>query len=151
MEIGQKVEIEKLLMDGHTIQTTPIGYSMYPMLVPGRDMVWIEPADVSRLKRGDVALYRREGSILVLHRIWKKEGTSYYFVGDNQAEVEGPLAERQILGKLVGFERKGRYISVKDPLYRFASAVWLWLRPARPVISKMIHKMKLIKDERKDK
>lgn len=138
-----RIEIEKLLSEGNTIQLSPIGYSMYPLFVPGRDMARIAPSDGAKLGRGDVALYRREGSILVLHRIWKREGDEFYFVGDNQKEVEGPLPIQQIRGELIGFERRGRYISVKNPAYRLISALWLWLRPVRPVISGCIHGIKV--------
>lgn len=138
-----RIEIEKLLSEGKTIQISPIGYSMYPLFVPGRDMARIAPSDGTNLARGDVALYRREGSILVLHRIWKREGERFYFVGDNQKEVEGPLPVQQIRGKLVGFERRGAYVSVKHPVYRLMSALWLWLRPVRPVISGCIHGIKV--------
>ena len=113
-----RIEIEKLLSEGKTVQISPIGYSMYPLFVPGRDMARISPSHGTKLGRGDVALYRREGSILVLHRIWKREGDRFYFVGDNQKEIEGPLPLQQIRGKLVGFERRGTYISVKNPVYR---------------------------------
>ncbi len=139
----ERIEIEKLLSEGKTIQLSPIGYSMYPLLVPGRDMARIVPSDGVKLRRGDVALYRREGSILVLHRIWKREGDEFYFVGDNQKEIEGPLPIRQIRGKLIGFERRGAYISVKNPAYRLISALWLRLRPVRPLISGCIHGIKI--------
>lgn len=138
-----RIEIEKLLSEGKTIQLSPIGYSMYPLFVPGRDMARIAPSDGTKLGRGDVALYRREGSILVLHRIWKREGDEFYFVGDNQKEVEGPLPIQQIRGELVGFERNGTYISVKNPAYRLISALWLWMRPVRPMISGCIHGIKV--------
>ncbi len=136
------MEIEKLLLEGRTVQVSPIGYSMYPLIVPGRDTVQIKRVDVSRLRRGDVALYRREGSILVLHRIWKRRGDSFFFVGDNQRDIEGPLPSQQICGKMIAVERKGIYIPVENIRYRAFSAVWLWMRPFRPLISHAIHKLK---------
>lgn len=139
----EKIDIEARLAQGDTIQVSPIGYSMYPMLVPGRDMVWIEKADHSLLRRGDVVLYRRKESILVLHRIWKRQADAYFFVGDNQKEIEGPLPGQQICGKMVGFKRKGIYVSADHPIYRLISGMWLWLRPFRPVISSTVHKIKV--------
>ncbi len=137
------MEIEKLLEDGNVIRLKPRGYSMYPLFVPGRDEAVIEKAEVTKLRRGDVILYRRPESILVLHRIWKRKGNSVYMVGDNQKEVEGPLSESQIRGKMIGIVRKGKHISVRHPLYQIYSHVWLWLRPVRPVISRMIHWFKV--------
>lgn len=130
------VDIEKLLAEGKTLQLHPRGYSMYPLFVPGRDEAVIAPADVSCLGRGDVALYRRKGGILVLHRVWKRKGGAFYMVGDNQCEIEGPLGEEQVRGVLTGVVRKGRRFSVKHPLYRVLSHIWLLLRPLRPVLSK---------------
>lgn len=146
----EKIDIEAHLAQGDTIQVSPIGYSMYPMLVPERDMVWIEKADRSRLRRGDVVLYRRKGSILVLHRIWKRQADAYFFVGDNQKEIEGPLPGKQICGKMVGFERKGKYVSAGNPLYRLFSRIWLWLRPFRPAISAAVHKIKILARGKKE-
>ena len=57
---NEKVNIEKLLKEGHSIQLKPKGYSMYPLFVPGRDEAVIAPVDEEmHLKRGDVVLYRR--------------------------------------------------------------------------------------------
>ena len=118
------------------MQFSPIGYSMYPLFVPGRDEAVVAPAaDPSRLKRGDVALYRRDESILVLHRIWKRRDDGFYMVGDNQSQIEGPLRPDQIKGVLVQIIRKGRRFSVKNIPYRVLAAVWLAMRPLRPAVS----------------
>ena len=39
------------LLENHTIQVQPQGYSMYPLFVPGRDSAVIEKADCDRLKK----------------------------------------------------------------------------------------------------
>lgn len=127
-------DIEKLLAQGKTIQMKPQGYSMYPMFVPGRDEAIIAPADVNRLRRGDVVLYRRDkaqGGILVLHRIYRRKGEAFYFVGDNQSEIEGPLRADQIKGKLVAWIHRGKRRAVTNPGYRLIFGLWLWLLPLR--------------------
>lgn len=134
----QKVDIEKLLTEGSSIRIKPQGYSMYPLFVPGRDEAVISPADTQKLKRGDVVLYRRTGSILVLHRIWKRRGDAFYTVGDNQKEIEGPLSPAQMKGLLTGIVRKGHFFSVSHPLYRLLSLLWLRLRPFRPLLSRTV-------------
>lgn len=131
------IDIEQLLASGTTIKIKPQGYSMYPLFVPGRDEACIERTDFSSLKRGDVILYRRDKSILVLHRIWKITGNSFYMVGDNQTEIEGPLRADQLRGKLTGFVRNGKFVDVKNPIYRFLSGLWLFLRPMRPCAWKL--------------
>lgn len=131
-----KFDIEQLLADGKPIQIKPQGYSMYPLFVPGRDEAIIAPADPKHLRRGDVALYRRDGGILVLHRIWKRKNGSFYLVGDNQKEIEGPLRADQMKGVLIKVVRNGREFSTRHPIYRFLSSLWLMLRPIRPWLSR---------------
>ena len=134
--------IEQLLRDGNTIKIKPQGYSMYPLFFPDRDEAVIEPVDPATLRRGDVALYRRRESILVLHRIWKIRGQSFYMVGDNQTEIEGPLEADQFLGKLCAFVHNGHSVSVKNPLYRMLTSLWLLLRPFRPFLSGIAYRLK---------
>lgn len=131
------IDIEQLLADGHAIQIHPRGTSMYPLFVPGRDEAIISPLPpegTRRLKRGEIVLYRREGSILVLHRIWKINQKGVYLVGDNQTEIEGPLKHSQIRGVVTSFIRNGRKVSVHHPIYALYSHIWLFLRPCRKKI-----------------
>lgn len=129
-------DIEKLLSEGNTVQIKPKGWSMYPMMRPGRDEAVIAPADTKKLKRGDVVLYRRKAGILVLHRIWKANKEGIFLVGDNQVEIEGPVQREQVKGKLDAFVRKGKMVSVKNPAYRILAALWLRLRPVRNTIKR---------------
>lgn len=126
---------EQLEMHG-TIQIYPQGYSMYPMLIPGRDQAVLTKASPEELRRGDVVLYRRVDGMLVLHRLCRIRPEGFYMVGDNQTEVEGPLKGEQIRGKLTAFIRKGREIRVTNPLYRLAAWIWLLLRPVRDPIKR---------------
>lgn len=143
---GVKQDIEQLLAEGKNIQVNPRGYSMYPLLVPGRDRVIIEPVKGYELKTGSVILYRRYtkdmNGVLILHRICKICEKGYYLVGDNQKEVEGPIKKEQVKGIMVGFIRKGKYISCKSFFYRVYGSVWLLLRPVRPIIGKNVARVK---------
>lgn len=132
------VDILKLLQEGNVIQIKPQGYSMYPMIIPGRDSAIIQQVDVKSLKRGDVVLYRRDKSILVLHRIWKIHKTGLYMVGDNQTKIEGPLQGDQVKGVLVGFVRNGKEVSTSNLIYVVISRLWLILRPFRHMITKPV-------------
>ena len=140
----ERIDIEGVLGEGKSIQIRPQGYSMYPLLVPGRDEVILRAADPAKLRRGDVVLYRREGSILVLHRIWRKRSDGFYMVGDNQTKVEGPIAAEQIRAIMTGLIRKGKYLSAGNPCYRFFAAVWLSLRPFRHAISLPVAKLRAL-------
>ena len=132
------------LLEQHTIQVQPQGYSMYPLFVPGRDSAILEKADCRLLQRGDVILYRRKSGILVLHRICRITKDGFYTVGDNQTAVEGPLLSSQIYGRLTGIVRNGHAFTVKYPVYRILSGIWLFLRPVRRPICLLTAKLKII-------
>lgn len=137
------MDIEKLLEQGKRLRIKPRGYSMYPLIVPGRDEVFVERVSPESLRRGDVVLYRRrDENILVLHRIWKRKGDAFFLVGDNQKEIEGPLEASQIKGKMTGILRNGHEISTSNVIYLLYSRIWLWFRPCRPQISRVIHKIR---------
>ena len=127
-----KTDLEQLLQKGNIIRLKPQGFSMYPLFIPGRDEALIQQVPVTSLKRNDVALYRRDQGILVLHRIVRVTADGYYMTGDNQYEIEGSLRPDQFRGKLIAFVRNGREISVRNPVYRFLSALWLLMLPVRP-------------------
>lgn len=128
-------DIEEELKKNNAIKIKPRGYSMYPVIVPGRDEVIIEPVSQNeKYKRGDVILYRREGDILVLHRICKVKSDGIYCVGDNQEEIEGPILQKQIKGKLAVIIRKGTQIPVTNFCYKGLCGIWLILRPFRKII-----------------
>ncbi len=143
----EKKNPETLLRNGQAIEMSPHGWSMYPLIVPGRDRVVIEPSAGKKLKRLDIVLFRRDGSILVLHRIARirknKYGHPVYFmVGDNQSELEGPIKEDCICGVVTGLVRKGKKMSVSGIAYRSSVRIWMALRPLRPLISRGVSKVK---------
>ena len=128
-----KTDLEALLRDRNIIRIKPQGYSMYPLFIPGRDEALIQEVPVSSLRRNDVILYRRDQSILVLHRIARITPEGLFLVGDNQSELEGPLREDQVRGKLIAFVRRGKETPVSNPLYRLRSSLWLCMLPVRPL------------------
>ena len=71
-------------------------------------------------------------------------------VGDNQSEIEGPLDPDQFLGRLCGFVRNGHTISVKNPLYRILSSLWLRMLPVRPVVYRTTRRLRQIKKRSQD-
>lgn len=137
--------IEEILSKGKSVQFPPTGYSMYPMFIPGRDEAIVSPLAKRTLKRGDVILYRRDESILVLHRICRINKQGLYMVGDNQFEVEGPLRPDQVRGVLTAFIRNNRIISVSNPLYLLSAHIWLFMRPIRRPIQLIVSNLKRLK------
>ena len=144
-----KTDLEQLLQEGNIIRLKPQGFSMYPLFIPGRDEALIHQVPVTSLKRNDVALYRRDQGILVLHRIVRVTADGYYMTGDNQYEIEGPLRPDQFRGKLIAFVRNGRKISVRNPVYRFLSALWLLMLPVRPFCFRLTAFLRHVRSKKK--
>lgn len=120
-----------LVRDGKLIYTGT-GYSMLPMLRPKRDLIIVERPK-GRLKRYDVALYRRDGGQYVLHRVLGRREDGYILCGDHQWQREYAVTDRQIIGVLTAFVRDGKEIPVTDPRYRLYVHLWcdlFWLRAA---------------------
>lgn len=144
----KKISPESILRSGQSVQLQPRGWSMYPMFIPGRDWAILTPVrecvsgdtkteislpSVRSLRRGDVALFRRRSGILVMHRICRVRQDDFWFVGDNQTDIERGIAPEQIIGVLSGFVRKGKEHKTDEFCYRVLSRIWLDLRPFRPL------------------
>ena len=130
--------IEEQLAAGKEVCFSPNGISMLPMLVPGRDSVTLRAAP-DKLKKYDLPLYRRENGKFVMHRVIKvkKDGT-YVMCGDNQYGREPGIKHSQIIGTVVSFERRGRVISCKNPIYR----LYCFIRVRERYLTGILVKMK---------
>ena len=140
--MDDKTDILELLQQNKTVQIKPMGKSMLPLLVEGRDEVILRPLNTKDLRRGQVLLYRGQFGILTLHRVYQVKNEGVYFVGDSQTKVEGPIPFDVIYGTMCGFIRNGKEHSVKEPLYRLIFGIWLFLRPFREKIVISASKLK---------
>ena len=105
-----------------TTTTDPSGslFSMLPMLRQGRETVIRAPVS-GKLNAGDLALYRRENGMYVLHRVIKVAEEGYRFCGDNQAQLE-TVTREQLKAVVAGYIRKGKEYrgnGLGDRLYRW--------------------------------
>lgn len=120
-----------------TVDVLPLavtGSSMTPFLVPGRDSVLLaRPPE--RLRRGDIALYRRDGGAYVLHRVHHcvRDG-SYAMLGDAQCTVEHGVRHDQVLAVVQSAVRKGRQQQKGTFWWEFFARVWLRLVALRPAL-----------------
>lgn len=118
---------------GQKLKLAPIGYSMYPFLISRRDYVILKSVSMP-LKRGDICLYRREDGVYILHTLYRVDGEAYYFLGDSQTVVEGPIALEQILAVADTIIRKEKEIACDNKRYRFLHELWMKLRILRPLL-----------------
>lgn len=125
-----KTLLQACFENGGEFPLTVTGSSMTPFLAPGRDRVYLRRPE-GALKRGDIAFFERRNGQLILHRVYRAGGEGYYFVGDAQQMIEGPIRPGQILAVVDHAERKGRVQKPGCFWWEFFRTVWLRLLPAR--------------------
>ena len=121
-------QIESILLRNETLVYKTRGVSMEPMLLQNRDLVVVR-APASRLKKYDVALYKR-GETHVLHRVIAVKGDHYLIRGDNTYTLEN-VPDSAVIGVLSGFQRKGKKIDVENRGYRLYVRFWDAIYPLR--------------------
>ena len=119
--------IEKTLLDEGVFVSTTSGVSMYPMLRDRRDTIIVTKCE-SRLKKYDVALYKR-GDSYVLHRVIKVLPDSYIIRGDNCIAKEYGITDAHVLGKLTGFMRGEKEVNMNGALYKLYSRLICAIHP----------------------
>ena len=114
---------------GQTVQFSPMGVSMLPMLRQGIDSVVLSPVP-EKLKKYDLPLYQRDDGKFILHRI-VQVGDTYTCMGDNQFQPEPGLRHDQMIALVTAFYRGERQIRCDSPLYQLYCRVWHYSRPVR--------------------
>ena len=82
---------EELEKSGKLVYTT-VGVSMRPLIKQDRDISIISKPN-GRLKKFDVALYKRPNGQYVLHRVVKVLENGYVILGDNCVSKEYNIKE----------------------------------------------------------
>ncbi len=113
-----------LLREGYIIRSWAVGGSMSPCIKKG-DLLVVKPIGFKEVRIGEIVAYLRDEShsVLTTHRVVQqgKDGDQRYLItkGDRNVYRDLPLVSPQdILGKVVGIERKGQLISLETPFYR---------------------------------
>lgn len=116
---------------GGKVEFTPKGNSMLPMLRNNIDVVLIEKQQ-GRLKKYDLPLYQRENGKYVLHRVLEvcSDGT-YVICGDNQVIKEYGICDKNVIGVVTEFVRKGKRYSCSSVRYKIYCRIWCFLLPLR--------------------
>ena len=114
MEQLDKQTIEEVLLSRGQYVGPTVGVSMLPMLKNRRDTIVVQ-AKTERLKRLDVALYRR-GDSYILHRVLQPIDGGYLIRGDN-CYFDENLPEEDVIGVLTEFFRKGKHYYCTDKKY----------------------------------
>lgn len=134
MELNSQSSIKEHIEKYGYILYPITGRSMEPMLIEGRDCVYVKKID-RPLKKYDVPLYFRKEGRYVLHRIIKIHNNKYIIRGDNLFFKETDITDDNIVGVLIGFYRKGRYIDCNNLWYKIYYHTWKYTYFPRKFIS----------------
>jgi len=119
----------ELLSLGYSVRFRARGYSMFPV-IKHNELMTVEPAAPSNLKRGDIILYRL-GRGVIAHRVIrlerrKKNEPSFILRGDASTASDYPVKAKQILGRVVSIQRAGRSINPYSRKTIMLGVVYAW-------------------------
>ena len=136
-----KLKIIPLIEEGLTVPLTVSGGSMTHYIVGGRDTVMISKPSFP-LKKGDIAFFERMDGHIVMHRVCRIKNGQYFFIGDAQTTVEGPIVREQIFGIVNRIIRKGKTEEKGKFTWFFFRNIWIRVIPLRPLCIKAYEKIK---------
>lgn len=128
--------LKDLVDEGREVNMHVLGSSMAPFVVHERDAIYFKKPE-KKLCKGDIAFFQRKNGHYVVHRIYKVKGNQYYFVGDNQTVIEGPIDEGQIFATVTRVKRKGKMIGPGDFWWEFFARVWIRIIPVRAFLVRL--------------
>lgn len=129
--------IEEVIENGGEFRLFPMGFSMRPLIVQGRDSVVLRRNKTCPASKHDIAFYRRDDGQFVLHRVMKigKDGL-YTMCGDGQYVYERGIRKEQIIAYVSDIYRGEKRFSVSSPRYRLYVFFWTKM-PLRKAIHKI--------------
>ncbi len=137
----EKKDIESVLDEHGIYSFFPKGTSMLPLIVQGHDNVTVVKK-TERLKKYDVALYRRDNGMYVLHRVVQVKPDGYTMCGDHQFEYEYGVREDQVIGVMTEMYKDGVRFDLDSKKYKRQVVMRVFLQPIRRIkhkIIKLIH------------
>ncbi len=143
-----KVRFEDIIERDGKLTYTNVGTSMEPLIRQGRDLIVINKP-TGRLKRYDIALFRRKSGQYVLHRVLWARKKNYVFCGDNQTRKEHGITDDQIIGVMSARIRDGKKLMMNSAKSRIYAHLWcdfFWIRvillKAKRVVRKVAKRRK---------
>ena len=131
--------VRSILEEGKEVPLVVTGNSMMPFLIDRRDQVLIKRIE-RPLKKGDIAFFQRENGQYIMHRIHciRKDNRTgenqFYFSGDGQKSIEGPIKENQVFGVITEVLRKGKHLDEHTFTWKFFQNIWCYVIPFRMLL-----------------
>lgn len=92
-------EVGALLQEGRDVQLTPLGNSMLPFIIGGKDSVTLRK--LPEIEVGDIVLARLTDTRYVLHRVIAVDGDRLTLMGDGNLVGTEPCKKSDILGTVI--------------------------------------------------
>lgn len=139
--------LEELIDAGGHFTICVSGSSMAPFLVHGRDSVRLTECRPQDMKKGRILLFKRTSGELILHRVKRvMPNGSLIMNGDAQFWCE-QISPAQVIAAVSTVERGGKAIPCSSPGYRAMVFFWQILFPLRPLIFRVVNKLKRMKNK----
>lgn len=136
--------IEITIKAGGVMPLMVTGNSMRPFLKDGESTVWLKNCTEPELKRGRILLFRRTDGKYILHRVRKVLPNGELVInGDAQNWCEN-IKKEQAVAVVTQIESNGKKISCNSLIYKTKVEMWQLLKPFRPLIFRIIRKLKKI-------
>ena len=117
------------LSEGKDVRIRMKGWSMRPLLRPGKDEVVLGTLKDGEPSRLDVVLFHYKGQT-IFHRVLRIDGNEYTIQGDGNFTGQEKCGREDIVGKLREVVRpSGAVIPVTTLRWRAYSRLWLIVRP----------------------
>ena len=121
-----------LLAQGASLRFRADGGSMAPFIRDG-EVLTVVPLAGRSIRLGDVALYRTAAGGLFAHRVLGRRRRGGRLVleirGDASRGSYEEVVATDLLGRVIGGERFGKYRRLDAPVRRWAALVWIRLTP----------------------
>ena len=133
--------IEQSISEGKSVEISPRGVSMLPLIREGKDTVVLFPV-TAPLKKYDIPLYRRSDGKYILHRVVQIKNGQYTMSGDNQFAYENGIRHEQVIAVVRTIKRNGRPLSARSPMCMIYAFLLDTTRPIRQLALRAVGKIK---------
>ena len=129
-------QIKAIIDEGKTIRFRVRGWSMRIFVEHERDEVLLAPIGDSPIVMGDVILAHTTAGSYVLHRVVNINANLITLQGDGNVGAVEHCTHDKVIGRAIGFYRKGRQQPdlTSSRKWKVYSAIWLTLTPVRRYI-----------------